>query len=84
MAVYPALILLRESAEVRSIASSSLTVKGVDGMFERLSRFVGRRELRRLMKAVDTAVRYEVSQALRFDNLPKVFPKLTRRFWSRV
>jgi hypothetical protein len=84
VAVYPALILLRESAETRSIASSSLTVKGVDGMFERLSRFVGRRELRRLMKAVDTAVRYEVSQALRFDNLPKVFPKLTRRFWSRV
>ena len=80
MTVHPALILLSESAEMRSIASSSLTVKGVDGMFKRLSRFVGRRELGRLMKAVDTAVRYEVSQALRFDNLPKVFPKLTRRF----
>jgi len=78
--VHPALILLSESAEMRSIASSSLTVKGVDGMFERLSRFVGRRELGRLMKAVDTAVRYEVSQALRSGDLPKVFPKLTRRF----
>jgi hypothetical protein len=84
VAVHPTLILLRESAEMRSIASSSLTVKGVDGMFERLSRFVGRRELRRLVKAVDTAVRYEVSQALRSVDLPKVFPKLTRRFWSRV
>jgi hypothetical protein len=42
VAVYPALILLRESAEMRSIASSSLTVKSVDGVFEKLSRFVGR------------------------------------------
>jgi hypothetical protein len=42
VAVHPALILLRESAEMRSIASSSLTVKGVNGMFEKLSRFVGR------------------------------------------
>ncbi len=84
MAVHPALILLSESAEMRSVASSSLTVKSVDGMFEKLSKFVGRRELRRLVKAVDTAVKYEVSQALRSGDLPKVFPKLTRRFWSRV
>ena len=80
MTVHPVLILLSESAEMRSIASSSLTVKSVDDMIEKLSRFAGRRELGRLVKAVDTAVRYEVSQALRFDNLPKVFPKLTRRF----
>jgi hypothetical protein len=82
--VHPVLILLSESAEMRSIASSSLTVKSVDDMIEKLSRFVGRRELGRLVKAVDTAVRYEISQALRSDNLTKVFPKLTRRFWSRV